>query len=130
MMSRLNVTRQDTATGPVLHVIGALDFEQATALREQVERLVLSPGRNLLIDLSGLEVCDSTGITALLAARHRARAAGAEVILTAVPADTLRILRIVGLDQVFAIQPDSGREASADSDTAADSETDIRSDTA
>ncbi|MDF9817014.1 STAS domain-containing protein [Streptomyces sp. SPB162] len=106
-MSRLHVTRHDAATGPVLHVTGALDFEQATALREQVERLVLSPGKHLFIDLSDLEFCDSTGISALLAARQHAQAAGAEVILAAVPADTLRILRIIGLDQVFTIRPGS-----------------------
>lgn len=86
---------------------GELDYAQATTLREQTERLVLSPGQNLVIDLSGLEFCDSTGITALLAARQRAQAAGADMTLTAVPAHTLRILTMIGLDQVFTIRPNS-----------------------
>lgn len=104
-MSPLNITHQATATGPVLHVIGELDYEQSAALREQVERLALSPGQNMVIDLSGLEFCDSTGITALLGARRHAQAADAHLILAAVPADTLRILTITGLHQVFTIRP-------------------------
>ncbi|QGV82007.1 STAS domain-containing protein [Streptomyces ficellus] len=108
-MSPLNITRRDAATGPVLHVAGELDYEQATALRQQVGRLELSPGQCLVIDLSGLSFCDSSGITALLAARHHAHAAGADIVLSAVPSNTLRVLGIVGLDQVFTI-----RDAGAD----------------
>ncbi|MFJ9209906.1 STAS domain-containing protein [Streptomyces sp. NPDC102264] len=106
-MSPLNITHRNATTGPVLRVVGELDYAQATILREQTERLVLSPGQNLVIDLSGLEFCDSTGITALLAARQRAQAAGADMTLTAVPANTLRILTMIGLDQVFTIHPNS-----------------------
>ncbi|MEU0283998.1 MULTISPECIES: STAS domain-containing protein [unclassified Streptomyces] len=106
-MSPLNITHRNATTGPVLRVAGELDYAQATTLREQTERLVLSPGQNLVIDLSGLEFCDSTGITALLAARQRAQAAGADMTLTAVPAHTLRILTMIGLDQVFTIRPNS-----------------------
>lgn len=106
-MSPLNITYRSTVTGPVLHVAGELDYERATALREQVDCLALSRGQNLTIDLSRLEFCDSTGISVLLAARHRAQAAEAELVLVGIPANTLRILRIVGLDQVFTIQPAS-----------------------
>lgn len=65
-----------------------------TALR----KLALSPDKCLVLDLAGLEFCDSSGITALLAARQHAHAAGAEIALSAVPANTMRILTIVGLD--------------------------------
>ncbi|MEV6012930.1 STAS domain-containing protein [Streptomyces sp. NPDC051976] len=104
-MSPLTITHHDTTTGPVLHVTGALDYEHGAALREQVARLALNPGQNLRIVLSGLEFCDSTGITVLLAARQLALAADADLTLTAVPTDTLRILTLVGLDQVFTIRP-------------------------
>ncbi|MFJ7280328.1 STAS domain-containing protein [Kitasatospora sp. NPDC098663] len=62
------------------------------------------PGQCPVIDLSGLGFCDSSGITALLAARRHAQAPGARLDLACVPADTLPILVIVGLDQVFTIQ--------------------------
>ncbi|MEV0254546.1 STAS domain-containing protein [Streptomyces sp. NPDC050732] len=104
-MSPLNITRHTTPTGPLLEVAGELDYEHSSVLREQVERLLLSPGQQLVIDLSGLAFCDSTGISVLLAARQRAQDAGAETVLVAVPAQTLRIFAIVGLDQVFTIRP-------------------------
>lgn len=51
--------------------------------------------------------CDSSGITALIAARNRAQDAHAAVALAAVPASTLRILRVAGLDLVFPLYTDS-----------------------
>ncbi|MFB9463798.1 STAS domain-containing protein [Streptomyces cinereospinus] len=106
-MSPLNITERATATGYVLDVSGDLDYDHAHLLRRQVEGLALRPGRPLVISLSGLEFCDSSGITALLAARQVALAAGAEVALAAVPANTLRILTMVGLDQVFTLHADA-----------------------
>ncbi|MHA6757346.1 STAS domain-containing protein [Streptacidiphilus sp. PAMC 29251] len=104
-MNPLTLSQSTTATGPVLHVAGELDYAQAPALREHVDSVVLTPGQNLVIDLSGLDFCDSTGITVLLAARQRAQAAGADVILAAVPADTMRVLTVIGLHHVFTIHP-------------------------
>lgn len=107
-MTPLNIMHRDADTGPVLHVAGELDYDQAAALRRQVEQLVLTPGQCLTLDLSGLAFCDSTGITALLAARQHAQTAGADVVLAAVPPDLLRVLSIVGLDQIFRLHAGSG----------------------
>ncbi|MEV6807903.1 STAS domain-containing protein [Streptomyces sp. NPDC017248] len=107
-MTPLHISRQDTPDGPLLRVAGELDYDQAGSLRQEVERLSLAPGQCLVFDLFGLEHCDSTGITVFLAARQYAQSAGADVALAAVPADFLRILTIVGLDQVFTIRPGTG----------------------
>ncbi|MEV6839746.1 STAS domain-containing protein [Streptomyces sp. NPDC051133] len=106
-MSPLKITIRDASTGPVLEIIGELDYGTAPRLREQVTALTLQPGRRLVLDLGGMEFCDSSGITALIAARNHAHAAQADIALAAVPAHTLRVLRIVGLDQVFPLLPDS-----------------------
>ncbi|WP_037679883.1 STAS domain-containing protein [Streptomyces griseus] len=102
-MSLLKITPRDAATGPVLEIGGELDYSNASELRDRVARFTLDPGQCLILDLAGLEFCDSSGITALIAARNHATAAGADVALTGVPANTMRILRIVGLDQIFTI---------------------------
>ncbi|WP_035803632.1 STAS domain-containing protein [Kitasatospora mediocidica] len=103
-MSPLNTSCHDTAAGPVLRVTGDLDYEHAPALRRRVEELILVPGQCLVIDLSGLDFCDSSGITALLAALRHAQAKGADLALAAVPANILRIFSVVGLDRVFTLQ--------------------------
>jgi anti-anti-sigma factor len=103
----VKIAARDASTGPVLEIVGDLDYGTAHELRERVTRTTLRAGQRLVLDLSRLEFCDSSGITALIAARNHAAAAGADVALAGVPANTLRILRIVGLDQVFAVHPDA-----------------------
>ncbi|MFG3227228.1 STAS domain-containing protein [Kitasatospora sp. NPDC048194] len=102
----LTISHRDTSIGPVLHVAGDLDYEHAPDLRRHLDTLALHEHQCLVVDLSGLEFCDSSGITALLAARRHAHASGADIVLAAVPANTLRVLALVGLDQVFTIRAD------------------------
>ncbi|MBQ1095369.1 STAS domain-containing protein [Streptomyces sp. b94] len=106
-MNPLHITSRDATTGPVLEVIGDLEYATAHQLREHVSALVLRPGQRLVLDLGRLDFCDSSGITALIAAHNCATAAEAELALAAVPDNTLRILRIVGLDQVFPFFADT-----------------------
>lgn len=104
-MAPLNITHRDTASGPVLQVVGELDYDQAPLLRSRLQDLVLTAEQRLVIDLSALEFCDSSGIAALLTARRRAQEAGADLALAALPANLLRILHVVGLDEVFTVLP-------------------------
>ncbi|MEU0037353.1 STAS domain-containing protein [Streptomyces sp. NPDC006333] len=106
-MSPLDITTRDVATGPVLQIIGELDYGNASVLRELLTTITLQPGQRLVLDLARMDFCDSSGLTALIAARNHAHAAQADIALAAVPANTLRVLRIVGLDQVFPLHPDS-----------------------
>ncbi|MFF9088556.1 STAS domain-containing protein [Streptomyces sp. NPDC014991] len=112
-MIPLKIAVRDAATGPVLGISGDLDYGSAAELRELLTTLTLRPGRRLALDLARMTFCDSSGITALIAARNHALAAGADIALAAVPAPTLRILRIVGLDQIFPLLPDSDSENAA-----------------
>ncbi|MGW6844417.1 STAS domain-containing protein [Streptomyces sp. NPDC054958] len=105
-MSALTITAREATTGPVLEIAGDLDYDQAPRLRQAVTALSLEPGQRLVLDLSRIRFCDSSGITALIVARNHAVAAQADFALTAVPDNTIRILRIVGLDRVFTIHPD------------------------
>ncbi|MFD8734102.1 STAS domain-containing protein [Streptomyces sp. NPDC059618] len=114
-MSPLTITARDAATGPVLEVTGDLDHATASELRRAVDGLALTAGHLLVVDLAGLDFCDSSGISALLAARGLATEQGARMALAAVPANTARILGIVGLDQVFSIHPDVSVATAVDS---------------
>ncbi|MEU8674879.1 STAS domain-containing protein [Streptomyces sp. NPDC048560] len=111
-MSPLTITARDAATGPVLEIAGDLDHATAPELRQAVDRLTVAGGQLLVLDLAGLEFCDSSGITAFLAARNLAMEQGGDMALAAVPANTARILRIVGLDRVFTLR--AGPSAATD----------------
>ncbi|MEU2021383.1 STAS domain-containing protein [Streptomyces sp. NPDC016469] len=102
MSKHLTLHTRTTPAGPVLELIGELDHHTAPEVRAVLSGLTPSTGQQLVLDLGGLAFCDSTGITVLIAARNHALAVKAAVVLAAVPAHLARILRIVGLDQVFA----------------------------
>ncbi|MFE5190601.1 STAS domain-containing protein [Streptomyces sp. NPDC056628] len=106
-MNALKISIRDAVNGPVLEIAGDLDYVSAGELRELLPTITVRPGQRLVVDLGALEFCDSSGITALIAAHHHAQSSGGELVLTAVPANTLRILSIVGLDQILTIHPDS-----------------------
>ncbi|MEV7402813.1 STAS domain-containing protein [Streptomyces sp. NPDC091267] len=106
-MSQLTINARGAATGPVLEITGGLDHRTAPELRRAVDRLTLVAGQLLVLDLTGLAFCDSSGISALLAAHNLAKEQNADTALAAVPADVTRILRIVGLDRVFTVHPDA-----------------------
>lgn len=105
-MSPLTVTIRDTCTGPVLEVAGELDHHTAPRLRQAVEDLPLTPGQLLILDLARMDFCDSTGITVFVFARTQAMSARADIALVSVPANTARVLGVIGLDQIFAVHPD------------------------
>ncbi|MFF1592971.1 STAS domain-containing protein [Streptomyces sp. NPDC058286] len=82
-----------------------------------MDALTLAAGQRLVLDLTGLDDRDSSGISALLMARSLAIEPGGGIALAAVPANTTRILGIVGLDQVFTIHPDAATATTSSSVT-------------
>ncbi len=104
-MTELNLALHTTDSGYVLEATGELDNCSAPQVRDVLMDLRLDPGQQLVVDLSGVTFCDSSGITVLIASRNHALAAGAGIALAAVPERITRIFRIVGLEQVFAVYP-------------------------
>jgi anti-sigma B factor antagonist len=113
VVTELTVTVDTSAGGHLLQLAGDLDFRNVSYLREVLEDLELGPGQQLILDMSGLAFCDSTGITVLIAARNRALAAHAGFALAAVSDRVARIFRVAGLDQVFSLYPSPDAAAEA-----------------
>ncbi|MEU6271926.1 STAS domain-containing protein [Streptomyces populi] len=89
----------------VLTVAGELDHHTAPELTQAIQETSFAPGTSVIIDLTGLTYCDSTGITVLITAHDRARQAQSLLILTGLNKDLLRVFHIMGLDQIFTFQP-------------------------
>ncbi|GAA1367405.1 STAS domain-containing protein [Streptomyces beijiangensis] len=105
MTHELTVRSRTGPAGPVIALAGELDHHTAPQVRALLPGLALRPGQQLVVDLARLTLCDSSGITVLIAARNLALAADATVVLTAVPDRVSRIIRTVGLEQVFHTHP-------------------------
>ncbi|GGL62543.1 anti-sigma factor antagonist [Streptomyces fumigatiscleroticus] len=102
----LTVSRHTHPAGPVVVTVsGELDHHTAPRATEVLDGLGFAPGAHLVIDLTGLTYCDSTGITVLVGAYHRTRSAEASLSLAGLGPDLLRVIETVGLDQVFPLYP-------------------------
>ncbi len=102
----LTVSRQDHPSGAtVLVLAGELDHHTSPHLARALDATPFGPGTPVVIDMSELTFCDSTGITVLVSAYRRGHESNSRVTLTGVDADLMHLLRIVGLDRVFSFQP-------------------------
>jgi anti-sigma B factor antagonist len=78
-----------------LRVSGDLDRHSRDAFRSSLDD-VLARGRPVVIDLTGLEFLDSSGLGALLDARRRAVALGIDLRIAGEHGGVARVLRRTG----------------------------------
>ncbi|MEU9147813.1 STAS domain-containing protein [Streptomyces sp. NPDC048349] len=102
---RFTVAVQTVDGAVVLELAGELDHDTAQPLREALDAAVPRGGR-LLVDLTGLGFCDSTGLNVLLQSRLAAREAGGSVELAGLRGSVARMFRITGADGVFPVHAD------------------------
>lgn len=105
----LTVTTHVDTTGPtVFTVAGELDYHTAGELRQVMQETPFTDG-GVVVDLTELTYCDSTGITVLITAYHRARAIGARLALAGLNPDLQRVFGIIGLGEIFTFYPTLGK---------------------
>ncbi len=86
----------------VVALRGELDVVDAASVAASLA-VVAAGGRNLILDLEGLEFIDSSGLAALLRARRRAQEAGCDVLLAAPQQQVLRVLALTRVIDVFLV---------------------------
>jgi anti-sigma B factor antagonist len=97
-----------TAGDPALRVFslrGSLDIATSPSLRAALVEAADNGHHQIIVDLSHLEFLDSTGLGALIGAHKRAGESAGAVRLVAQEGQILRLLRITGLLEVFAVYP-------------------------
>jgi anti-anti-sigma factor len=89
---------------PVLRVRGELDLSTAPALCGTVEHT--AGNRRVLIDLSELSFCDSTGLRALVGAVREIEINGGRAALAVPPGSAMdRVLQLSGLGEFLHVAP-------------------------
>ncbi|MFF4872001.1 STAS domain-containing protein [Streptomyces sp. NPDC090109] len=99
---KVTVHEQDNRS-VVLCLTGALDHDTSGILLEQATAAMSTP-HHLVLDLSGITFCDSSGLNTLLRLNRRTRADDTTLTLVAVPGQLRRLLRITGADSVFTLR--------------------------
>jgi anti-sigma B factor antagonist len=103
----MNCSRTDDGVTTILRIRGELDALSAPELRPLLDKLVDDDRRDVTVDLSELRMVDSSGIGALVSLYKRVRASGGQVVFLGVTAQPLVIFKLLRLDVVFELSPDT-----------------------
>jgi len=97
------VSTDEQADGAVLRVVGEVDVYTSPALRDELYRLIDGGAPRVVLDLTGMEFIDSSGLGVFVGALKRVRERSGELELRGVQPSTRKVLDITGLVQVFTI---------------------------
>lgn len=86
----------------VVELHGEVDLERSPPIREMLLGCV-EREKDVVVDLSGVDYIDSSGIASLVEALQAANQKGTLFGLVAVPGQVARVLELARLDKVFAI---------------------------
>jgi anti-sigma B factor antagonist len=100
----LNVSSRFHDDHTIVTICGEIDLYTAPRLHSELAGLLADgmPAR-VVIDMSGVEFCDSTGMNVLLSCLRRARERGGELEIAAPKPAVRKILQVTGLDSVFTL---------------------------
>ena len=86
-----------------LALCGELTYGTAAMLDEYLAQAFASTRPHLVLDVLGLQFCDSVGLSALIGAQRRADLAGGRMVLRGVHGMLERVLRITGAGVLFTL---------------------------
>jgi len=103
----LNVSSRSHGDHVIVTAAGEIDLYTAPKLQSDLAAIIegAAPATRVVLDMSGVEFCDSTGMNALLAGLRQVRGRGGDLELAAPRPAVMKILQVTGLDAVFTITP-------------------------
>jgi anti-anti-sigma factor len=87
----------------VVDMPAEIDVTNAEEIRQALLSAASHDAAVLVIDMSGTTFCDSAGVQAIVATRKQAAVTGTQLRLVATV--VLRILTLIGIDQLIPIYP-------------------------
>ncbi|SEC92092.1 STAS domain-containing protein [Streptomyces sp. NBC_00727] len=108
----LKVSETERGGWTVLHIGGELDLLTSATVRQSVHDVVAVGRHDVVLDLSGVQFCDSSGVGVLIALRRLMRSCGGRLrlILPARGAEegshVNRVLAALGVRRLFEVYPD------------------------
>jgi anti-sigma B factor antagonist len=84
-------------------IVGRLTAAEAPAVRQQILETLEQGGGKIVLDLSELTFCDSSGLSVFISALKAARASGGNVALAGLTPTIRALIELTRLQQVFEI---------------------------
>ncbi|MEU1362050.1 STAS domain-containing protein [Micromonospora zamorensis] len=98
--------------GACLRLTGELDLSTTPELSAAIDRLTAAGETRVLLDLTDLTFCDSTGMAVFVRGDNRVAADGGWLRLTGASGRVERVLRVTGLADVLRYEPEAVDPAS------------------
>jgi len=110
----LAVHESDVGDVRLLEVFGELDLASAPKLCSLLDAARAERVKRLVVDLTSLAFCDSTGLRALIGSRREVVAGGGQMVVVA-PADSAvgRMFALAGAHEVLPVYEDSAAALAA-----------------
>lgn len=99
MPNPYDITRTDHETTVVVR--GSLDINSAPQLAEEIDKIIAAKTKQVNVDLSGLDLIDSSGVAALVKLYKGVRGGGGQVTMTGTRDQPLAIFKLLRMDKVF-----------------------------
>jgi anti-sigma B factor antagonist len=97
------ISVRDDAAPATVTVEGEVDVATAPALRDELYRLIDQGATEIVVDLSGMDFIDSTGLGVFVGALKRAREGGGGIELRGLKPAARKVFDITGLSSAFTI---------------------------
>lgn len=99
----LKVSTRTQGDHTVMSVTGEIDLYTAPGLQSDLMTALGDGNVRLIVDMSGVDFCDSTGMNVLLCAHRHAIDHGGELMLAGPGSTTRKVLQVTGLESVFTV---------------------------
>src|ERR1700755_2579662 len=101
----LKVSSRSQGDHELVIATGGIDLYTAPRLQSEIAAVLARapPASRVIVDMSGVDFCDSTGMNVLLSCLRQARERGGELELAAPHPAVRKILSVTGLDAVFTV---------------------------
>ena len=98
-MPSFDVQRSEKAI--TLAVRGSLDINTAPQLSDEIDKIISAKSKTVIVDLSGLDLIDSSGVAALVKLYKGVRSGGGAITISGARDQPLAIFKLLRMDKVF-----------------------------
>jgi anti-sigma B factor antagonist len=99
----LQITHEKSGTHVVLVVAGDLDLATAAQLTGEAGDLMAAGAHDVIIDASGLEFCDSAGLSAFVRISNQLESHAGRLAIARPTVSVRRVLEVTGLIDAFVV---------------------------
>ena len=102
----MQITERTEQGIPIVSIVGDIDLESSPKLRDFLKPKAAAKTPALLLDFTGVNYIDSSGLATLIEYFQSLQAFKGKLVLACLSPRVKNVFEIVRLEQIFSLQPD------------------------